>query len=123
MQTPAVHLGGSGCPNCAKTGFNGHDSAYLYVLNCGDLTKVGITNVSPQSRLYAMNKGSGHAFSIIASFFDKDGHKIKDTEKRVLKWLRSEFKNPSKQLKGYTECFVGADPQAIIKFVETSLTN
>lgn len=123
MQSPTSHLGGSGCPACAKTGFDASQPAYIYVLTSGDMTKVGITNVSPHSRSLAMTRGSGHEFSILASFFSASGAKVKQVEKAALAWLRSEYKHPSKDFKGYTECFVGADRQAIIKFVETSLTN
>lgn len=48
-QLPADHLNGSGCPSCAKYGFQPNESAYLYYLKITTdenqvLYKIGITN-------------------------------------------------------------------------------
>ena len=52
FQTPAHHLNGTGCPSCAKTGFDTSKPAILYYLsiNDGQAYKVGITNRSVNER-------------------------------------------------------------------------
>lgn len=52
FQTPAHHLGGTGCPQCATYGFNINKPAILYYLkiNGGQAYKIGITNRSVNER-------------------------------------------------------------------------
>jgi len=52
LQLPKVHLAGSGCPDCAVTGFNPHAPAILYYLKHKKSTyyKSGITNRTLRAR-------------------------------------------------------------------------
>ena len=51
-QSPSRHLRGSGCPSCAKSGFDPNKSAILYYLSIlnGTAYKIGITNLSIKDR-------------------------------------------------------------------------
>lgn len=102
----SVHLHqGSGCPSCNTGGFNPKMPAYLYVLYAGDMTKVGITNRDVGKRLKEICSDSGHIFKIVSEFYFEDGYKCSDTETRVLRYLRSKYKNPVKKFCGSSECF------------------
>ena len=52
VQTPAHHIGGTGCPTCATYGFSLSKPAILYYLsiNNGQAYKIGITNRSINER-------------------------------------------------------------------------
>lgn len=52
QQKPANHLSGRGCPTCSKSGYDKAKRGVLYVLSCGDITKVGITNLTPKKQGY-----------------------------------------------------------------------
>ena len=51
-QTPAHHIGGTGCPSCAEYGFNPNKPAILYYLsiNNGEAYKIGVTNRTVDAR-------------------------------------------------------------------------
>ena len=60
LQRPSTHLRGSGCPSCAKSGFDPNKPAILYYLSIlnGIAYKIGITNLSVKDRYsnYDLNK-------------------------------------------------------------------
>ena len=53
QQTPAHHIGGTGCPSCTSYGFSLDKPAILYYLKINDsLYKIGITNRTVEERFY-----------------------------------------------------------------------
>ena len=71
----------SGCPRCAKYGFQLDKTGYLYALRseCGKYVKVGISN-NPSQRHKQLELATPFGFSCIEQFED-DGAKIAELEK------------------------------------------
>lgn len=65
-----VHLRGSGCPKCARTGFKTEETGYIYILRASkvrDLFKVGISN-SPLKRIRTLRRNTPFTFTLEAVF-------------------------------------------------------
>ncbi|CAM0046079.1 endonuclease [Vibrio phage K389] len=65
-----VHLRGSGCPKCAKTGFKTEEIGYIYILRASkvrDLFKVGISN-TPLKRIRTLIRNTPFTFTAEAVF-------------------------------------------------------
>jgi hypothetical protein len=104
---PCSHLRGfSGCGGCEKCGYKKEKPATFYVLESGNIVKVGITNRLLPKRLWQINRSSKLDFAVISSITCEDGNKIFELEKRVLKKLRATHDNPINRFDGHTECFV-----------------
>lgn len=70
---PNNHLSGQGCGICRPGGYSKTSSGNLYILSCGDMTKVGITNKSPEVRAGQISKSFGSDFEVYASWNFEDG--------------------------------------------------
>lgn len=72
---------GSGCPRCAKTGFDQTKDGSLYALRseCGKYVKVGISN-KPSQRHKQLERSTPFKFNIIEQICG-DGAKIAELEK------------------------------------------
>lgn len=83
-QSPADHIGGSGCPRCAKHGFDRTRAGFLYVLRseCGRYMKIGITN-NPDQRHAQLSRTTPFSFSCI-EMVEGDGSYIAEIEKELL---------------------------------------
>ncbi len=84
-QTPNSHLCGSGCPSCAKTGFDPNKSGTLYYLQdtITGLYKIGITNTTPKKRFSYFKA----RVKIIREWFFENGADAHELEQ----FLHSEF--------------------------------
>jgi hypothetical protein len=96
---------GSGCPNCAKNGFNVNDEAYIYLITNKKLNshKIGIANSNNRhDRLdYFQKKGweKYHVWNF------KTGSEASKIESSVFKIIRKDMKIPvylNKQVMGLT---------------------
>jgi hypothetical protein len=113
------HSQGRGCPKCSwnGAGFDTAKPASLYILTCGDITKVGITNRAVAARVHGINRASGLEFKAHTSIFSEDGGFIRRTEQKTLTWLRSKYKTVDKKFDGYTECFMSVDMEELLEFI------
>lgn len=82
--TPASLLSnGSGCPSCAKTGFNPSIISSLYVLRsyCGESMKIGISN-NHNKRIAKLSKSTPFCFELV-DLIVGDGSLISSLEKAI----------------------------------------
>lgn len=121
-QSPNAHLSGKGCRTCNLSGFTFSRSAYLYVLGCGNVTKVGITNKTPQSRATDVSRSSGQDFKVVATFHMAKGRDALALESTMLKLLRARYDSPTERFNGYTECFVDVDVPDLLQEIGNRLT-
>lgn len=108
-QITSNHLGGSGCPKCAKCGFNPSKPGWLYILKHENIWKIGITNRRVKSRLQEINKSSGYEFSVVNSFLFQNGTVPDAIETVLLSEYRKTHKQPKEVFSGSTECFYNID--------------
>lgn len=83
----------SGCPKCAKHGYNQGKAGVLYILrsHCGGHVKVGISN-APESRLLNLKIETPFGFSLIEMIEFDDGRAAYDLETYLHgKYERSGF--------------------------------
>lgn len=89
-QSPNHHLHGSGCPNCASTGFNPTKPAILYYLRVNTekypLYKIGITNYTINKRF---SKKDLKKITVLKVFSYTLGEEALKEEKRILKKFKS----------------------------------
>jgi hypothetical protein len=104
LQTPANHLNCRGCQKCARRGFRPDKPSMFYVLKCGDITKVGITNGTASFRANYISRKSRMDFSVIDNYC-MSGENCMMVEKVVLEYLRSTHDSVTEKFHGYTECF------------------
>jgi len=107
--SPNNHRRGRGCPSCAKHGYRRNKPGTLYVIQTENLLKVGITNNAVKDRIRRINLSSNKNFNVIESHYFQDGQITYDLESYLLKYLRSNYKNPSEVFDGSTETFVDVD--------------
>lgn len=114
-QIACSHLMGAGCQRCSGTGFQTNKPGFLYVLSCDNLTKIGITNVSVEERARKISRSLGQKFS--TNFFIKfaDGRIPDAIETTLLKEFKSIYSQPDEVFDGYTECFLDADNEFILR--------
>lgn len=97
---------GTGCPMCARTGFNKGKTGYLYALRseCGQHVKVGISN-DPKRRHKELQKRTPFKFNLIEKV-SGDGVKISELEKHFhTKYERAGFT----EFDGATEWLICCD--------------
>lgn len=114
-QNPSSHVRESGCPSCVAGGYGSNKAGTIYVLVAEDLTKVGITNKTPKSRVKFISKDSGLEFTEKFSATFEDGSIPPLIENILLKELRATHKNPKEKFNGSTECFYGVDYEELIE--------
>jgi hypothetical protein len=113
-QSPNAHLVGKGCRGCNISGFTHNKSAYLYVLVSDELTKVGVTNKTPQNRAASVSNSACRDFTVYAEFlYDKGRHAL-EVENSTLRRLRECYARTDDKFNGYTECFVNVDRQELL---------
>lgn len=106
-KVPALLCSGSGCPSCAKTGFDPDKPGYLYYLrvseNNENYWKIGITNLSVKARFKAYDRAK---ISVLYCHLFENGADAQRAEKNILEMFK-DFK--AKGLKilqtGNTELF------------------
>ena len=117
---PAHHfvVSTGGCPECSERGYKSNRKGYLYILESDGCIKVGITNNTPDRRLKQINKTCEKKFECIKSYYFEDGKIPQQAERVILNVLRLLYKNPDNKFDGYTETFLLADKNLVIKTVE-----
>lgn len=121
LQPPARHIFGGGCPSCAKTGYDTAKQGTLYMLTCGDITKVGITNLAAEVRASRVSGSYGKQFRIEQCWTFLDGCTANRLESELLAYLRAHYKQPTTKFDGYTECFFDVDRQDLLRRVSQSI--
>jgi hypothetical protein len=116
-QTPDKHFSGNGCGKCVKNGYNKSKPGALYVLTCGDLTKIGITNRDVSLRAVSVSKSSGLNFNIALYIKFLMGEIPMRVETALLRELRSKYSSPTEVFDGSTECFVNVDYNSLISSI------
>lgn len=116
-QSPEKHLGGNGCPSCAKTGFDPSKKGVVYVLRCGNVTKVGITNKAASSRAKDISASYGGKFEVFKEF-PLDGKLCVAVERAALTYLKQNYDRPSIKFNGYSECFLNLKPDDLVEMLE-----
>ncbi len=78
----------SGCPSCAKSGFDPNQNGYVYFLiqPQWEIYQIGITNV-PENRL-GRHKRNG--FDLLELRGPMDGHTAREIESSLLRYLKSQ---------------------------------
>lgn len=118
-QTAGFHTSnGNGCPSCAQGGFSPEKKGILYVLESGDLTKVGITNFSGKDRAVYINNRSEHNFTVVKEYEFDNGWVCDRVETEILALLRKVYKSPVEKFHGYTECFYGVDREELLSILD-----
>ena len=108
----------TGCPKCAKNGFNKDKSGSLYILESGDITKIGITNREVHLRVQQINRNAPNKFSIFKEFYFENGEDTYNLEQTLLKEYRQTHRQPLEIFDGSTECFYGVDKEKLIQRIE-----
>jgi hypothetical protein len=120
---------GTGCPKCAKYGFDPTKQALFYFIENTSLNarKVGITNTNGTSDRV---KRYGSGWVLVYSVLDVDGGLIRELEIQILGWIRNELglpefleKSRSGLLNGFTETFSLEGPanEQIIKRIDQTI--
>lgn len=122
LQAPSNHLRGAGCPKCGKGGYSSVAPGSLYLLRCGDMTKIGITNKSPWNRANRISKSFGSEFTVFKSWYFEDGQIPLLMETAILRELNTCYETPTNKFEGYSECFIGVDIEALVSKVELKLS-
>lgn len=117
MQTPTHHLSGEGCPSCARRGFNPSKTGFIYVLACGEMVKVGITNKSAEYRAKSISKSLGREFKVVSEI-ELAGSFCSDLETAFLRYLRKHYKSPDTRFDGCTETFLGISAEDVVEMME-----
>lgn len=120
--TPDNHLQGQGCPKCKKSGYNKSKPGYLYILVHNEITKVGITNRTPNHRVKEISKGDGPLFEVHTAIYCADGEVPANVETATHRWLKTQYAQVAETFDGSTECFLNVGLPALINFVTPLLT-
>lgn len=113
-QQPNNHLFGKGCPRCSKTGYDTSKTGLLYILSCGDMLKIGITNLTPKERARKVSKSFGSVFEVRKVWEFSDGQIPQNLETTFLRELRSEYQRPVARFEGSSECFLDVDYNKLV---------
>lgn len=114
LQRYSSHLQGDGCPSCAQTGYKSTCPGKLYVLELGDITKIGITNREVSVRVNQIKVNSGKKFNVLTEFQFEDGSVPQRMETLLLRELRKKYEQPSEKYDGSTESFLSVDIQSLL---------
>jgi hypothetical protein len=116
--TPNNHLRGRGCPHCAKTGYNRNAKGFLYILQCDNITKVGITNNKPEHRCTKVSRSFGKRFSVLWQQEFQVGATADYIETVLLQELSLTYRKPDFKFDGSTECFYDVDIPTLLALIE-----
>lgn len=120
LQSPNAHLAGKGCVKCAEYGFNVNANGNLYVMTCGDITKVGITNKAASIRAKTISKSYGSKFSVVVEI-NLQGQLCSDVETSVLRKLRQEYRQPISKFDGHSECFLEVNSTKLLNLIAETI--
>lgn len=123
QQTPNSHLAGIGCASCAKTGYSNNKPGVLYVLVCGDITKIGISNLSASVRASTVSRKFGSEFSVKFEKLFEDGVIASDIETGLLRLLRAKYERPQAKFEGSSECFLNVDYEELVNLINKEIEN
>lgn len=116
---PEAHLAGQGCPSCCKTGYSPSKAGFLYVFNDGgDLTKIGITNSTPQKRCNDINRRADKRFAVLKAYRFDDGSTPPKIESLMLKELRATYKGCVDSFNGCKETFYDVNLATLLNRIE-----
>lgn len=121
LAVPDVHWNSGGlCPDCDdyKSGFDKNRAGILYVIRAGNITKIGITNSKPESRLKSISLSSGFTFKTIKNFYFDDGVLVNALETKLIRILRENHNQPQFKFDGYTEAFFDVDIDWLLTTIE-----
>lgn len=116
-QPPDNHIAGAGCPHCGKSGYNRLKPGTLYVLNHGNVTKVGITNRTAAKRAKEVKNTGAPDFNVHSSFYFEDGEKALNLETAIHRHLEKQYSRVDEVYQGSTECFYDVDLEALTSFI------
>lgn len=108
----------SGCPTCAEYGFSTGIPAWLYVLTSKTSTKIGITNRDVEIRIKEINKNSEQPFTLNKIYYFDKGFDCRIVEQELLKILRNNYDISEEKHSGFTECFIGLNPDFVINYLK-----
>jgi hypothetical protein len=96
VTSTAYILRGSGCPQCATTGYQSSKSGTLYALlsECGSMIKIGISNI-PEARHAQLARKTPFKFAVHRQIHCEDG----TTPPMLERMFHNEF--PSAGLRGF----------------------
>lgn len=120
-QATRHHLSGSGCLDCAESGYRFGRTGSFYILTCGDLVKVGITNNCPTDRAKRVSRSSGKNFQVAHSWTFSDGKIASDLEVTSLTYLKAQYSQPHDKFHGYTECFLNVNTCDLLEQVKNQI--
>lgn len=120
---PKNHLTGRGCPSCAKTGYKRDRSGNLYIMKCGDITKVGITNLDITIRVKDISRSFGSAFTVQTTWSFLNGALADDIETSILRLLRTKYERPQAKFEGSSECFLNVDYEELVNLINKEIEN
>lgn len=114
LQTPHGHCRGNGCPACRRTGYDDNKPGTLYVLEFGNVTKIGITNRDVKKRVTQIKTNSGKKFEVVTQFNFEDGKIPNKLETVLILELRKLYEQPSEKYDGSTESFLDLDVPSLL---------
>lgn len=117
--TPNNHLRGRGCSGCNNSGYNKSKAGFLYILTCNNITKIGITNKSPEERQRSVSRSFGSDFTVLHSCYFEDGKIPYNLEFKLLQELRNLYKQPEIRFDGFTECFYDVNMASLLNKIES----
>ena len=120
-QYPSDHMSGQGCPKCKRTGYNTSKPGCLYILQCGDITKIGITNRLPSIRARNVSKSYGAEFLVKYYWEFDDGSVPNDIETALLRELRSSYTSPLNKFDGSSECFLNVNHLLLLELINQEI--
>lgn len=105
-QNPTAHIScAANCPKCKPSGYVATLPGYLYIASNSFLTKIGITNKSPSSRILDVNRSGKLNFDLDEIFYFEDGNIALETETKVLQILNKHYEKCKTHFNGNSECF------------------
>ena len=121
-QTPHNHIAGKhGCPTCGRCGFDQALPSSVYVMEVGDITKVGITNRTAKQRATSIRCNTKIPFKVLKEYPKLDGKLCWDVETILLKELAVRYKRVEDKFDGSTECFYDVDKAWLLNTIEENI--
>jgi hypothetical protein len=110
LQKPTIHLSGSGCQSCAKSGFDQNKHGYCYYIKFESdnqtLYKIGITNLTINKRLMRMLVYKDYTPTILQELYFENGSDALNMETKILRdYKEFRYKGDKIMQNGNTELF------------------
>ena len=115
---PKVLFRGSGCPDCATTGYSNLSPGSIYLLKSGNVTKIGITNRKVPIRVIEINRSSGKIFQPIWSHLFNLGLNARSLESEIKDYLDLNYEAVEEKHDGSTECYLDVDRQKLLLMLQ-----